>query len=86
LNRAGGGKYNLWDSASGMERMNQRLSTLEENIRTVTFTTGGSQRLLISNLPNERRVEQFCEYLLENYIDADSASLVLMFCIVIQEH
>ena len=26
----------------------------------------------ISNLPNDKRVEQFCNYLLENYIDADS--------------
>ena len=26
----------------------------------------------ISHLPNDKRVEQFCDYLLENYIDADS--------------
>jgi len=26
----------------------------------------------LSNLPNDKRVEQFCSYLLENYIDADS--------------
>jgi hypothetical protein len=26
----------------------------------------------ISNLPDDKRVEQFCDYLLENYIDADS--------------
>jgi hypothetical protein len=26
----------------------------------------------ISGLPNDKRVEQFCDYLLENYIDADS--------------
>jgi hypothetical protein len=26
----------------------------------------------ISNLPNDKRVEQFCNYLLENYIDVDS--------------
>ena len=26
----------------------------------------------ISNLPNDRRVEEFCDYLLENYFDADS--------------
>jgi len=25
----------------------------------------------ISNLPNDKRVEHFCDYLLENYIDAD---------------
>ena len=51
-------------------------SVLEENIRTVPFTTGGSLRLfcvgILSNLLNEKRVEQFCSYLLENYIDADS--------------
>ena len=27
----------------------------------------------LSNLPNDERVEQFCGYLLENYIDADSS-------------
>ena len=26
----------------------------------------------LSNLPNDKRMEQFCDYLLENYIDADS--------------
>ena len=26
----------------------------------------------LSNLPKDKRVEQFCDYLLENYIDADS--------------
>jgi hypothetical protein len=26
----------------------------------------------LSNLPNDKRVEQFCDYLLENYIDAGS--------------
>jgi len=26
----------------------------------------------LSNLPSDKRVEQFCDYLLENYIDADS--------------
>ena len=28
----------------------------------------------LSNLPNDKRVEQFCGYLQENYIDADSTS------------
>jgi len=27
---------------------------------------------MLSNLPKDKRVEQFCDYLLENYIDADS--------------
>ena len=26
----------------------------------------------LSNLPKDKRVEQFCDYLLEHYIDADS--------------
>jgi len=26
----------------------------------------------LSHLPNDKRVEQFCDYMLENYIDADS--------------
>ena len=51
-------------------------SVLEENIRTVAFTTGGSLRLLyvgiFIHLPNDKLVEQFCDYLLENCIDADS--------------
>jgi hypothetical protein len=29
---------------------------------------------ILSNLPKDKRVEQFCNYLLENYIDADSTS------------
>jgi len=32
----------------------------------------------LSNLPNDRRLEQFSDYLLENYIDADS-TLPLLF-------
>ena len=51
-------------------------SVLEENVWTVAFTTCGSLQLFVlehlSNLPNDKRVEQFCGYLLENYIDADS--------------
>jgi len=51
-------------------------SVLEENIRTVAFTTGEVCDCFaldfISNLPNDKRVEQFCVYLLENYIDVDS--------------
>ena len=59
--------------------MEERLwakSILEENIRTVVFTTIGRQRLFalgfIFNLPNDKRVQLFCDYLLENHIDADS--------------
>ena len=39
----------------------------------------------LSNLPNDRRVEQFCEYLLENYMDADS-TLSLPFGLYILHH
>jgi len=50
-------------------------SVFEGNIRTVVFTTDGSQRQLgvgvHTNLPNDKRMEQFCDYLLENDIDAD---------------
>ena len=31
----------------------------------------------LSNLPNDKRVEQFCDYLLENYTDADCTPLFL---------
>jgi len=34
---------------------------------------GGFALEFLSNLPNDKRVEQFCDYLLENYIDADSS-------------
>ena len=27
---------------------------------------------ILSNLPNDKREEEFCNFLLENYIDADS--------------
>ena len=51
-------------------------SVLEENIRTVAFTTGEVCDCFaldfIPNLPKDKRVEQFCVYLLENYIDVDS--------------
>jgi hypothetical protein len=53
-----------------------RLSSfLKKNFGTVAFTTGGNQRLFaldfIFNLSNNKRVEQFCDYRLENYIDAE---------------
>ena len=31
----------------------------------------------LHNLPNDKRVEQFCDYLLENYTDADCTPLFL---------
>ena len=46
-------------------------SVLEENIRTVAFTIGFALDF-ISNLPNDKRVEQFCDYLIENYVHSDS--------------
>ena len=33
----------------------------------------------IYTLPNDKRVEQFCDYLLENYIDADSTFRLLIW-------
>ena len=42
-------------------------SVLEENIWTVAFTTSGRQWL-----PDDKRMEQFFDYLLESDIDADS--------------
>jgi hypothetical protein len=33
----------------------------------------------LSNLSNYKRVEQFCDYLLENYIDADSTFPLLIW-------
>ena len=50
-------------------------SVLEENIRTVALATGEVSDCFalecLSNLPN-KRVELFCDYLPENYINADS--------------
>jgi hypothetical protein len=44
----------------------------------------------LSNLPNDKRVEEFCDYLLKNDIDADSTfssvCLVRMYCIIIEDH
>jgi len=44
----------------------------------------------IFNLPNDKRVEQFCDYLLENYIDTDSNNssvcVVRMICPIIEDH
>jgi hypothetical protein len=42
---------------------------LEENIQIVAVTTGGGQRLFAlylypSNIPNEKRVGEFCYYVL----------------------
>ena len=39
----------------------------------------------ISNLPNDKRMEQFCDYLLENYSDADS-TFPLLFGPNVQHH
>ena len=38
------------------------------------------------NLPNDKRVEQFCDYPLENYIDADYTFLRLFGPNVVQHH
>ena len=46
-------------------------SVLEENIRAVAFINGGSLRLLCVGIFIQFS-EEFCDYLLENYIDADS--------------
>ena len=58
-----------------MERksQSQSKSVLEENIRTVAFTTGGSLRLLCFGNVNQSSEKQVSRtVLLENYIDADS--------------
>ena len=42
------------------------------------------------NLPNDKRVEQFCFYLPDNYVNADSiyssASVVRMICLITEDH
>jgi len=54
-------------------------SILEENIQTVTLPPAEVSDCFafhfISNLPNDKRMEQFCDYLLKNYIDADPTFL-----------
>ena len=51
-------------------------SVLEENIRTVDLPPAEVcdcfSLEFLSNLTKDKRVEQFCDYLLENYIDAES--------------
>jgi len=40
----------------------------------------------LSTLPNDKRVEQFCDYLLENYIDAHSTFTLLFGPNVLHHH
>jgi hypothetical protein len=40
----------------------------------------------LSNLSNDKRVEQFCDYLQENYIDADSTFPLLFGPNVLHHH
>jgi hypothetical protein len=73
--RAGGGKCYLWDSASSMERRTLRCQFLKK-IFGLSFLPPAEVSDcfafdFISNHPNDKRLEQFCVYLLENYIDAD---------------
>jgi len=70
-----------------MERMTLRLSQFLKKIFGLSLLPLAKFRDcfaldFISNLPNDKRVEQFCDYLLENYIDADSnfPSLVWTEC------
>jgi len=52
-------------------------SVLEDNIQTVVLPPAEFSDCFeldfISNLPNDKRVEELCDYLLENYIEADSS-------------
>ena len=93
--RAGGGKYHLWDSASIMEK--KRLwgkSVLEENIQTVAFTTSGSQRLHcvgIYSQSSERKeggrdLRLSARKLYWCRLHFSSACLVRMFCIITEAH
>ena len=70
-------KYNIWDSASSMERKILRLSQFSKKIFGLSLLPSTEvcdcfALEFLSNLPNDKRVEQFCDYLLENCIDADS--------------
>jgi len=44
----------------------------------------------LSNLPNDTRVEQFCDYMLGNFyscrLQFSSSCLVRMYCIIIEDH
>ena len=67
----------LWDSASSMERKDSAVSQFLKKIFRLSLlpTAEFCDRFaleFLSTLPNDKRVEQFCDYLLENYIDADS--------------
>jgi hypothetical protein len=63
------------EQATWKERLRGK-SVLEENIRTVplppTEISACFALNFISNLPKDNRIEEFCYYQLENYIDADS--------------
>jgi hypothetical protein len=68
---SGGGKYKQYgkndSEVSQFLREILRLSILPPAEVRESFALD-----FISNLPNDKRVEQFCDYLLENYIDAGS--------------
>jgi hypothetical protein len=75
--RAGGGKYHLWDAASIMEKKDSEASQFLKKIFRLWLLPPAEVSDcialdFIANHPNEKRAEEFCDYLLENYIDADS--------------
>jgi hypothetical protein len=66
--RAGGGKYKRWDS-----EVSQFLKKIFKPSLLPPAEVSDCIALdFIANHLNEKRVEEFCDYLLENYIDADS--------------
>ena len=74
--RAGGGKYNLWDSAqygnkdSEVSQFLKKIFGLSRLPKAEVCDCFGLE--FLSNISNDMRVEQFCSYLLENYIYANS--------------
>jgi hypothetical protein len=69
-------KQNLWDSANSVERKTEVIQFLKKIFGLSLLPPAEVCECFalefLSNLPNDKRVEQFCDYLLENYIDADS--------------
>ena len=88
--RAGGGKYNLWDSV-----WNERLwgKSVEENVRTVAFTTGRSLRLLCVGIVIHSSERQASGTVLRLparkfywcRLQFSSACLVRMYCIITED-
>ena len=79
-------KIQSWDSASSTERKEERkkvswflMKIFRLSLLLPAEVCDCFALECLSNLPKDKRVEAFCDYLLENYIDADSTFPLLVW-------